>query len=132
MFKGDHYQHKDGCAIGSPCSPLVANAYIEHFEQLALSSALHPPRIWYRFVDDTFCVIKTAFVNEITDHINSLDKNIKFTREEEEDGTLPFLDILLVQEECGSIKHVKVKVYRKPTLLISIYLLTHTIHWNIN
>ena len=45
-------------------------------------------------------------------HINSLDNNIKFTREEEEDGTLPFLDTLIVWEECDSIK---VKVYRKPT-----------------
>ena len=63
-------------------------------------------------MDDTFCVIKAAFVNEFTDHINSLDNNIKFTREEEEDGTLPFLDTLIVREECGSIK---VKVYRKPT-----------------
>ena len=112
VFKGDHYQQKDGCAMGSPCSPLVANAYMEHFEKLALSSASNPPRIWYRYVDDTFCVIKTAFVNEFTDHINSLDNNIKFTREEEDNGTLPFLDTLIVREECGSIK---VKVYRKPT-----------------
>ena len=41
VFKGDHYQQKDGCAMRSPYSPLVANAYMEHFEQLALSSALH-------------------------------------------------------------------------------------------
>ena len=112
VFKGDYYQQKDGCSMGSPCSPLVANAYMEHFEQLALSSALHLPRIWYRFMDDTFCVIKAAFVNEFTDHINSLDNNIRFTREKEEDGTLPFLDTLIVREECVSIK---VKVYRKPT-----------------
>ena len=38
--------------------------------------------------------------------------NIKFKREEEEDGTLPFLDTFIVREECGSIK---VNVYRKPT-----------------
>ena len=112
MFKGDFYQQKGGCAMGSPCSPLVANAYMEHSEQLALSSALHPSRIWYRFVDDIFCVIKTVFVNEFTDHINRLDNNIKFTREEEEDGTLPFLDTLIVRKECSSIK---VRVYRKPT-----------------
>ena len=26
VFKGDYYQQKDGCAMGSPCCPLVANA----------------------------------------------------------------------------------------------------------
>ena len=74
---------------------------MEHFEKLALSTAVHPPRIWYQFVDDTFCVIKSAYVNEFTDHMNSLDHNIRLTREEEEDGTLPFLDTLIVRKEYG-------------------------------
>ncbi|XP_072023258.1 uncharacterized protein [Amphiura filiformis] len=98
--------------MGSPCSPLVANAYMEYFEKRALSSAPHPPRMWVRYVDDTFCVIKTSHVDEFTDHINSQDNNIKFTREEEEDGQLPFLDTLIVRASDGS---VKVKIFRKPT-----------------
>ncbi|XP_072041346.1 uncharacterized protein [Amphiura filiformis] len=112
VFREKYYQQKDGCAMGSPCSPLVANAYMEYFEKRALSSAPHPPRMWVRYVDDTFCVIKTSHVDEFTDHINSQDNNIKFTREEEEDGQLPFLDTLIVRASDGS---VKVKIFRKPT-----------------
>ena len=64
VFREKFYQQKDGCAMGSPCSPLVANAYMEYFEKRALDSAPHPPRIWKRYVDDTFCVIKSAYIDE--------------------------------------------------------------------
>jgi len=77
-----------------------------------LKTAPNPPRTWYRYVDDTFCVIKTVHIDEFTDHINSIDPNIKFTREEEEDGQLPFLDTLILRRADGTLK---VKVYRKPT-----------------
>ena len=60
--------------MGSPCSPLCANAYMEYFERVALASAPNTPRVWYRFVDDTFVVIKTAFVEEFKDHINRQEK----------------------------------------------------------
>ncbi|XP_072048674.1 uncharacterized protein [Amphiura filiformis] len=112
VFRGQNYQQKDGCAMGSPCSPLAANAYMEHFERIALASAPHTPRTWYRYVDDTFCVIKSSHVEEFTNHINSQDTNIKFTREEERDGQLAFLDTLIYRKQDGS---VKIQVYRKPT-----------------
>ena len=47
---------------------------MEFFERVALASAPNKPRVWYRYVDDTFVVIKTAFVDEFTDHINRQDK----------------------------------------------------------
>ena len=82
----------------------------EYFEKRALDSAPHPPRIWKRYVDDTFCITKSAYINEFTDHINNQDRNIKFTREEEENGTLPFLDTVINKLDDG-----KIKIFRKPT-----------------
>ena len=38
MFQGDIYKQINGAAMGSPVSPLVANLYMERFEQHALST----------------------------------------------------------------------------------------------
>ena len=43
-----------------------------------------------RYVDNTFVVIKKDFGQEFTDHINSLNPNIKFTNDPIVDGKLPF------------------------------------------
>ena len=43
--------------MDSPVSPIVANLYIEYFEQNALSTA-PSPRLWCRHVDDTFVIQK--------------------------------------------------------------------------
>ena len=46
----------DGAAMGSPLSPIVANPYMETFERGALASAQVAPRLWIRYVDDTFVI----------------------------------------------------------------------------
>ena len=81
--------------MGSPVSAVVANLYMEHFEQIALNSALHRPRLWKRYVDDTLCIIGNNEVDELLLHINSIRPSIKFTVETEKDGSLPFLDTLV-------------------------------------
>ena len=40
-FKGQFYEQVEGAAMVSPVSPIVANLYIEYFEQKALSTAPH-------------------------------------------------------------------------------------------
>ena len=57
LYKGEYYQQKDGAVMGSPVSPVVANIYIEMFEDLALKTEL-APRIWKGYVHDMFCELK--------------------------------------------------------------------------
>lgn len=55
---------------------------------------------------------KVQFVQEFTDHLNSIDNDINPTNELEENNALAFLDTLTIREPDGNLK---VKVYRKPT-----------------
>ena len=98
--------------MGSPVSPIVANLYMENFEVEALASAPHRPNIWYRYVDDTFTMMRTDEIQSLTDHLNSRDPNIKFTFEIQEEDQLAFLDVLVKVKDDGS---TKVCIYRKPT-----------------
>ncbi|XP_066275413.1 uncharacterized protein [Branchiostoma lanceolatum] len=112
LYDGNFYQQIHGAAMGSPVSPIVCNLYMEHLEQLAISTAPHPPLWWFRYVDDTHTKLKKAHAQEFIDHLNSLDPDIKFTSEKEQDRTLPFLDTLTTIQEDGSLR---LSIYRKPT-----------------
>ena len=57
MYWGEYYQQKDEAAMGSPVSPVVANIYMEMFQELTLRTT-PAPRIWKRYMDDTFCVME--------------------------------------------------------------------------
>ena len=116
--------------MGSPVSPIVCNLYMESFEQRALATAKNPPDVWRRYVDDTYTVLKKTQAQEFSDHLNSVDPDIKWTTEGEvvkelagvsadgeELGTrveraLAFLDTWSVIQDDGSIH---TRVFRKET-----------------
>ena len=70
--------------------------------------------MWKRYVDDIQEVIKTGMTQHLTDHLNRVDEtnSIKFTQEEEAEGTMPLVDTLLVRKESGE---VKLLTFRKNT-----------------
>ena len=104
--------------MGSPVSPIVANLYMEHFEQKALSSS-PTPQFWCRFVDDTFVIHKEVNKNDFLQHINSVDPAIKFTMEDnKEDSSIPFLDTIVKPEVDGGLS---ITVYRNPLIQTSTY-----------
>ena len=84
--------------MGSPVSAVVANLYMEFFEELALQSAPSRPRFWKRYVDDTCCIMKDE-VEPLLNHLNSVRTTIKFTMELERDGSLSFLNTKLTRRE---------------------------------
>ena len=113
VYQGQFYQQIEGAAMGSPLSPIVANIFMEKFEEEALASAPHPPSLWKRYVDDTFVIWEEEHSNEFFQHINSIEEKIKFTAESTRaDGAMPFLDTLVTPRRDGSLE---TRVYRKPT-----------------
>ena len=98
-LQGRFYEQTEGAAMGSPISPLVANLFIEDLEVQAIRTSPTSPTLWKRFVDDTFTIIKKINRDSFLQHLNSIHPNIKFTCEEvREDGSMPFLDILITPE----------------------------------
>ena len=112
VYRGEYYQQTHGAAMGSPVSPVVANLYMEYFEDIAMTSGSITPRIWYRYVDDTYVVIERTQYEEFSRDLNQIDPNIQFTTEVESDGKLPFLDTLVTRQPGGN---VTLTVYKKPT-----------------
>ena len=96
--------------MGSPVSAIIANLYIEFFEELALNSAPCRPRLWKRYVNDTCCILKKDAVDGLLHHLNGVRPTIKFTMELEKNGSLPFLDANLTQKEDGTLN---ISVFRK-------------------
>ena len=112
-FKDLFYKQQDGAAMQSPISPMVANLYKEAFEERVLSSFTLIPKLWLRYVDDTFKVWPhgQSTLDKFHSHLNAQHPSIQFTREEESNGKIPFLDTMVEREGTS----VTTTVYRKPT-----------------
>ena len=87
--------------------------FLEEFKVKALSTFLHPPKLWLGFVDDIFVINKAEHSQQLLHYINSQDSHIQFTIEElSQQGTLPFLDTLVT---IGPNYNLHTTVYRTPT-----------------
>ena len=64
-------------------------------------------------MDDTFAIMQSSQKTSFLEHHNSIDEHIQFTCEEAgQDGSIAFLDILIIPDEKVSLRTT---VYRKPT-----------------
>ena len=93
--------------MGSPVSPVVANLCMEDIEESAINASPVAPKIWKRYVDDSFCIIKKNGVTAFHDTLNSIDTNISFTIEQECNGKISFLDTGFLQQWsnfCGCLQ----------------------------
>ena len=77
---------------------------MDGLEQRAIATAPHPPLWWFRYIDDNHCKLKKYYSQEVTEHLNSPDKDIKVTTEGEENNTLAFLDTLTVTNRTDPSK----------------------------
>ena len=114
IYAGEFYKQTDGAPMGSPLSSVIANLFMEQFEEQALGSATLKPSLWLRHVDDTFVIWPHGedALNTFFNHLNMLHPTIKFTMEIEENSSISFLDVLISKRMDGRLSHT---VYRKAT-----------------
>ena len=69
---------------------------MEEFEPKVITSAAHPPRIWPRYVNDTFVIQKAVHSKQLLQQLNSIDPHTQFTQETSNtEGSIPFLGTLV-------------------------------------
>ena len=120
-FNGKMYKQIDGVVMGNPLGPVIANIFMVEMENNKVPMMSNLLTMWYRYVDDTIAFVKEDQINNIMNLHNNFHKDIKFTHETEENGEIPFLDVLV---QRGDNNGLRLKVYRKKTCS-NMY-----IHWN--
>ena len=112
-YNGAHYVLDCG-PIGLSIVGEVAIIYMEDFQLRAKSSNFPELNNWPWYVDDSVLKCKRPRSDEILDHLNSIEPGtIVFTKEEEEDGKLPSLDLELNINRKQ--KKIEFNVYYKKT-----------------
>ena len=98
--------------MGSPVSPMLANFVLEDLEETVLGNGKYTTPFYFRYVDDVITALNEDDINTFLEDINSYHRNLKFTKEIENNGKIAFLDTLLIREVNGSIS---TNWYHKPT-----------------
>ena len=83
-----------------------------NFEEQAITTSSYEPRIWKRYVDDTFAILDRENVDVFLLHLNNQQPSIRFTMETEKDKKLALLDTAVLREPEGRLT---TSVNRKPT-----------------
>ena len=84
---------------------------MEDFEEQALTSTPSMPKIWKRYVDDTFAILSSDKVDIFLQYLNSQQPTIRFTMETETNNTIPFLDTLVTRDSDGYLSTSVYSVY---------------------
>ena len=110
-YNRDIYTQADGVAVGSPLGPVLAGIFMVELERTILPTLKEHMSPWKRYVDDTISYIKEESIEHVLSKLNGYHDNIDFTYETENDGKLPFLDVLVIR----NYYEVETTVYCKST-----------------
>ena len=132
MFDQKFYKQIDGCAMGSPLAPILADIFMNYLIEPKIERQDHDflnisflpyssfvsfkVKMFVRYVDDTLAVFENEDeANRFLQYLNGLHPNIKFTCEKEHFNKLPILDLLIIRDLHSTDDNVSITVYRKPT-----------------
>ena len=97
-FNKTMFRQIESVSMGSLLGPILANIFVG-FHERHLFDKFPKPFTYLRYVEEFF------------DTLNLLHSSLSFTMEEESNGQLPFLDVLVERGDSSFF----ISVYRKPT-----------------
>ena len=101
----NYYKQIDGCGMGNPLSPVIANIFMSKLEQDVVTP--QAPPFYDRYVDDCFTKRTKNTDDHLLQSLNSYHPNITFTVEE---NPTHFLNTKLSHNDSSFIT----SVYKKP------------------
>ncbi|XP_076038384.1 uncharacterized protein LOC143023666 [Oratosquilla oratoria] len=104
------YDQRVGTPMISSVSVILAEITRQCFEEEVLVAVRTSLKLWARYVDNVFAVLKEGDVDSLLLHLSSKNETIQFGMEEEVEGKLLFLYVLVTHKRNSSIS-----VYRKST-----------------
>jgi hypothetical protein len=106
--------------MGAPSSSIITEIFLQHIEHTQLPHLTQKHRLvnYARYVDDIILIYDSQHtdLHSILHEFNSLQQNLHFTREIEQNNTINYLDIKIHKTQSN----MKISVYRKPTVTDTI------------
>lgn len=114
LFDNVLYKQEDGVGMGLPLGPTLANIFLCFHEQRWLKDCPSEfrPQYFRRYIDDCFLIFDDfSKVDKFLEYLNCRHPRMKFTKEVEQNGSIPFLDVNV--KKLGD--KFSTSVYRKPS-----------------
>ena len=108
-FNGQFYLQKDGVAMGFLLGPVIADIFMVALERSLLPKLSSYMTSWKRY--DIIAYVKPDTIDHVLSVLNSFHENISFTYEQEINGKISFIDILIMR----SGNSFETTVHRKST-----------------
>lgn len=130
-FNNRSYRQRTGLAIGGCVSTILADYVLTDIIEEAMKKLSYDPTLIVKYVDDILIITPKKELQNTFTIFNSINPNIQFTQEIENDGKLAYLDITIIRDNSPDIK---TEFYQKPThkgRMINFHS-SHPIHQKIN
>jgi hypothetical protein len=91
----------------------------------ALANSVHVPKLWKRYVDDILVIWShnKEHLETFLSHLNNIHPSIQFTVQLEDDqNSLPFLDILLTRKHDGNYIPQLYPLFVNPWLTVPMFV----------
>ena len=96
-FNGHIYLQKDGIVVGYPLSLVIAGIFMVELERSLLPKLSSYMTSWKHYVYDTITYVKPDAIDLVLSVLNSFHENNSFTYEQEINGRISFLCILILR-----------------------------------
>jgi hypothetical protein len=115
IFNNEYYKQETGLAMGAPSSAILAEIYLQSLEHNKIYNILikHKIKGYFRYVDDILIIyeLQTTNIQNVLHEFNNIHKDIQYTKEDETNNTINFMDLTIHRTE----RKLAYNIYRKPT-----------------